>query len=151
MALPEPWFIQPTYPAHWYDALPSHLPLWFSTDLWICHCKMSECVPFLSAGRCRTHTIQLLEAAVGGNGLDFVGAVAVSLIKEQIMKSRFACTMGASVIVVFFSCMPVCRLVHVSVRAMVLSGPEREKAAIQHKISFVSIFLFFTLLTSSNH
>lgn len=119
--------------------------------LWVCHCKMLECVPSLSAGRCRTHTTQLLEAAVGRNGLDFVGAAAISLIKEQIMKSRFACTMGASVITICFCCMPVCSLVHVGVRARVPSGPECDKAAVQHKISFVSIFLFFTLLTSSNH
>jgi len=33
---------------------------------------------------------------------------------------------------------------------MVLSGPEHEKATVLHKISFVSIFLFIALLTSSN-
>lgn len=76
MALPGPWFVQPTYPSHWYDAI--LLPV-FNQSAGLSPQNVTvrplpECWDTQDL-----HHMQLLTAVVGGNGLDFVSAVATSL------------------------------------------------------------------------
>lgn len=148
VAPPGSSFIHPAHPFHWYDAI---LPPVFNRPAGLSLQNVTVC-PFLKFWEMQVfHHITALGSCSVGKWLRSCQCYCYQfwLIIEQLMKSRFACTMDANVIMIYFCCMPFQSWSMSQLEPWCGVGQSKKNQLSYIKISFCFYFLCCSYLLKS--